>query len=306
MLPPASFHSAHLQGGVFTRRSALTGAVGIGALAALGVRAVHAGGAATSSTPSRATGAFLAPATPTADAQLTVVLVHGAFADGSSWAGVVERLQASGHNVLVTANPLRSLDGDSAYLASLVNQLPGPVLLAGHSYGGGVISEAAAQATNVRGLVFVDAVLLAEGESVMSIGQEFPNSAPLLGPALRPMHYPQPDGSAGNELLVDATMFPEIFAADLDPATAAALAVSQRPVAEAALGGKATHATWNTLPTWSVFGTADMALGREALLAMAQRAKSTITEVDGGSHLTLVSRPDAVAGVIQTAIAGVS
>jgi pimeloyl-ACP methyl ester carboxylesterase len=245
-------------------------------------------------------------ATPTAWSPLTVVLVHGAFADGSSWAGVSQRLRAAGHSVLATANPLRSLEGDSAYLASLVNQISGPVLLAGRSYGGGVIGVAAAQAKNVVGLVFVDAVLLAEGESIMAVGQEYPKSAPLFGPSLRPMHYPLADGSTGTEYLVDAAIFPEIIAADLDPETADALAVSQRPFAEAAISGKASAAAWRDLPTWSVFGTADMALGREALLAMARRAKSTTTEVDGGSHLTLLSRPDAVTDVIQTAIAAVS
>jgi pimeloyl-ACP methyl ester carboxylesterase len=243
---------------------------------------------------------------PAAKAPLTIVLVHGAFADASTWAGIIERLQTAGHTVLATANPLRGLTADSSYLASLVSQIPGPVLLVGHSYAGCVIGEAAAKLENVVGLVFVSAVLLDAGESQMSILAEFPKSAPLFGPSLRPMHYPLGDEQVGTEFLVDAKMFPEIFAADLESATTAALAVSQRPLAEAASTEKATAAAWKTLPSWAVFGTQDMALGAEALGAMAKRAKSTITEIDGASHLALVSQPAAVTDVILSAVKAVS
>jgi pimeloyl-ACP methyl ester carboxylesterase len=249
---------------------------------------------------------LMAQSTPTANAPLTVVLVHGAFADATTWAGEVQWLQKEGLTVVATANALRGLDIDSAYLASLLGQISGPVLLVGHSYAGCVIGEAASKVKNVVGLVFVSAVLLDAGESQMSLLAEYPKSAPLFGPSLRPMHYPLGNGQNGTEFIVDQEMFPEIFAADLEPATAAALAVSQRPLAEAAATDKATAAAWKTLPSWAVFGTADMALGPEALRAMSKRAKSSITELEGASHLALVSQPRAVTDVILSAVKAVS
>jgi len=174
---------------------------------------------------------------------------------------------------MATANPLRGLAPDSAYLASLLNQIPGPVLLVGHSYAGCVIGEAAARVKNVVGLVFVSAVILEEGESQMSLLGQYPKSAPRFGPSLRNMPYPLPDGKEGEVLVVDATTFPEIFCADLAPALQSVLAVSQRPLAAAAATEQATAAAWKTLPSWAAFGTADMCLGAEALGAMADRGR---------------------------------
>jgi pimeloyl-ACP methyl ester carboxylesterase len=240
-----------------------------------------------------------------ADAPVTIVLVHGAFADASTWSGVSERLLPAGHHVIATANPLRGLVPDSAYLASLLNQISGPVLLVGHSYAGCVIGEAAARVTHVVGLVYVSAVMLDEGESQMTLLGQYPKSAPLFGPSLRNTTYPLPDGKDGEESIVDPTMFPEIFCADLAPAMQAALAGSQRPLASAAATEKATAAAWRTLPTWAVFGTADRCLGAEALGAMAKRAQAPITELQGGSHLALLSQPAAVTDVILTALKAV-
>jgi pimeloyl-ACP methyl ester carboxylesterase len=241
----------------------------------------------------------------TAASPMTIVLVHGAFADASTWSGVSERLLPTGHHVIATANPLRGLIPDSAYLESLLAQLPGPVLLVGHSYAGCVIGEAASRAKNVVGLVFVSAVMLDEGESQQTLLGQYPKSAPLFGPSLQNQTYPLGDGTTAVESVVDPAMFPEIFCADLDPATQAALAVSQRPLASAAATEKATAAAWKTLPTWAVFGSADRCLGAEALGAMAKRAKATTTELEGGSHLALLSQPAAVTEVILDALKGV-
>jgi pimeloyl-ACP methyl ester carboxylesterase len=292
-----------------SRRAALGGLAAAGVVATLGARVASASvskPSLTSSDSPTTRGGLMSQSTPSANAPLSVVLVHGAFADAGTWAGVVQRLQAAGLHVVATANPLRGLSEDSAYLASLVSQIPGPVLLCGHSYAGCVIGEAAAELKNVVGLVFVSAVLLDAGESQMSILAEFPKSAPLFGPSLRPMPYPLGNGQLGTEFLVDAEMFPEIFGADLEPATTAALSVSQRPLAEAASTEKATAAAWKTLPSWTVYGAKDMALGAEALGAMAKRANSTITEIDGASHLALVSQSAAVTDVILSAVKAVS
>ena len=305
---------AQARSSFLSRRAALGGVVATGVAAGLagavpGVRATLA------ETGSPTTGPFTAATaqnplplrrmTTTADGAVTIVLVHGAFADASTWGGVSARLLPAGHHVIATANPLRGLASDSAYLASLLSQMPGPLLLVGHSYAGCVIGEAAARVKNVVGLVFVSAVMLDEGESQMSLLGKYPRSAPGFGASLRSMTYPLPDGKDGEEFVVDAAMFPEIFCADLAPATQAGLAVSQRPLAAAAASEKATAAAWKTLPSWAVFGTADMCLGAEALGAMAERAKAPVTELQGASHLALVSQPAAVTDVILTALKNV-
>jgi pimeloyl-ACP methyl ester carboxylesterase len=144
----------------------------------------------------------MSQATPTAEAPLTVVLVHGAFADASGWAGIVERLQAAGIAVMAPANPLRSVSGDAAYIASVVSQIPGPVLLVGHSYGGMVISNAAPMADNVVGLVYVCAFIPEEGESIQALAEQATDS--LLGSALVPRQYPTgPGEEPGIELYID-------------------------------------------------------------------------------------------------------
>ena len=249
-------------------------------------------------------GSTMTQATPTATGAPTVVLVHGAFADGSSWAGVVSELQAAGHKVRVAANPLRSLSGDAAYVASLVNQIPGPVLLVGHSYGGAVISNAATQAGNTVGLVYVAAFIPDEGESIQGLAEHATDS--LLGPALRPSQYPTGAGpEPGTEFTVDPASFYEVFAADLPAEQAAVLAASQRPAADRAFGEPSGPPAWKTLPSWAVVSTNDKVIGPTGERAMAERAGATITEVDG-SHLVMVSQPQAVADVILTALAAVA
>jgi pimeloyl-ACP methyl ester carboxylesterase len=173
------------------------------------------------------------PQATTDTAPLTVVLVHGAFADASSWSGVIERLQAAGIQVTAPANPLRGIAIDSAYIASLLDQIPGPVLAVGHSYGGAVISNAATDAANVVGLVFVAAFAPDEGERLGEVASGSKDSV-LMG-ALAPLQYPVGDGTeTAVEFAIDPTKFHDAFAADLPPEQAAVMAATQRPVAELA------------------------------------------------------------------------
>ena len=241
--------------------------------------------------------------TPTTTGAPTVVLVHGAFADGSSWAGVIARLQAAGVTVQAPANPLRGLAADSAYLASLLSQIPGPVLLVGHSYGGAVIGNAAAQAANVVGLVYVAAFAPAVGEVLGQVAATSKDS--LLGTAQLELKYPTGQGGeTASEFVVDPAKFHDVFAADLPADQAAVLAATQRPVAAAAFSDPSTGAAWQTLPSWAVVATADKAAGTDVVRAQAERAKAEIVEVPG-SHLVMVSQPQAVTDVIQTALAAV-
>jgi pimeloyl-ACP methyl ester carboxylesterase len=226
----------------------------------------------------------------------TIVLVHGAFADASSWNGVVTDLERDGYPVVAAANPLRGIGGDAAYVAAVVRSVKGPVILVGHSYGGAVISEAAASADNVRGLVFVDAFAPDVGESLGELGARFPGAA--LGPALAAI--PLPDGGA--DLYVRPDRFGAVFAPDVPPAAASLAAAEQRPINQAAFAEKATSAAWRTLPSWHIYGSGDMAITPAAMAFMADRAHSRKTVVvPGGSHVTLISHPDDVAALIETA-----
>ena len=226
----------------------------------------------------------------------TVVLVHGAFADASGWNGVIERLQAQGVNVIAPANPLRGIAIDSAYISSVLAQIEGPVIAVGHSYGGAVISQAAASADNVRGLIYVDAFSLDVGESIGELGAKFP-AAPL-GAALAPI--PLSDG--GTDLYIRPDQFGIVFAPDI-PASAARLgAVEQRPISAAAFGEKPTAAAWRTLPSWHIYGSSDMAIPPAELAFMADRAHARrVVVVPGGSHVTLISHPHEVAALIEAA-----
>jgi pimeloyl-ACP methyl ester carboxylesterase len=241
--------------------------------------------------------------TSTDTARLTVVLVHGAFADSSSWNGVVERLQAAGVQVAAPPNPLRGIAHDSAYVESFIRQIPGPVLAVGHSYGGAVISNAATGAENVGGLVFVAAFAPDEGER---LGEATSTSKDaVLGTALVPLQYPTGnDGDTAVEFAIDPDKFHEVFAADLPAEQAAVMAATQRPVAELAFSEPSGTPAWKSLPSWTVLASPDLAAGTDLVRSMAERAGATITEVEG-SHVIMVSRPDVVADVILTAAAAV-
>lgn len=243
-------------------------------------------------------------ATPAAGAPLTVVLVHGAFADSSSWNGVIELLQAQGIAVTSASNPLRGIAHDSAYVASFINQVPGPVLVVGHSYGGAVITNAATNAKNAVGLVYVAAFAPDEGETLGAIEQGSKDS--VLNSALVPLKYPIGQGTElATEFAINPAVFHDAFAADLPEAQTAVMAATQRPVAESAFGEPSGAPAWKTLPSWAVVATGDKAAGSDVVRSMAERAGAEITEIEG-SHVIMISQPQAVTDVILKAIAAVS
>jgi pimeloyl-ACP methyl ester carboxylesterase len=238
------------------------------------------------------------------DAAPTVALVHGAFADSSSWNGVVEQLQAAGIPVQAVSNPLRGIAADAAYVASAIGQIPGPVLAVGHSYGGAAITNAAPQASNVVGLVYVAAFAPDEGETLGGIETDSKDS--VLNSALLQLQYPTGSGSeTAVEFAIDPAKFHDAFAADLSPEQAALMAATQRPVAAAAFAETNGAPGWKNLPSWAVVATGDKAAGADVVRSMAQRAGATITEAEG-SHVIMISQPQVVTQVIQQALASVS
>ena len=233
------------------------------------------------------------------DGRPTIVLVHGAFADGSSWNGVIERLQKEGCTVVAPPNPLRGLTYDSAYIASFVNQIDGAVLLVGHSYGGAVITNAANKTPNVVGLVFVAAFAPDEGESLGEV--EAGSKDSVLNAALVPRQYPTGlDGETAVEFLINPALAREAFAADVSDEAAALIAATQRPAAEAAFSDASGPAAWKTLPSWAVVAVGDKAAGTDVVLSMARRAGAEIVEIEG-SHVIMISHPQEVTDVILKA-----
>jgi pimeloyl-ACP methyl ester carboxylesterase len=229
----------------------------------------------------------------------TVVLVHGAFADSSSWNGVVERLQSHGHSVVAASNPLRGLSKDSDYVRQLVESIAGPVVLVGHSYGGSVISNAARGLDRVKALVFVAAFLPDEGESAVALSGKFPGST--LGETLHAVPITLPGGSRVADLYIEESKFHQQFAADVPEKTAAVMAATQRPVADAALAEEASAPAWRDIPSWVLVATEDRNIPAQAQIFMAERAKATVVTVDA-SHAVAVSRPGDVARLVDEAV----
>jgi pimeloyl-ACP methyl ester carboxylesterase len=235
-----------------------------------------------------------------ADQQLTVAFVHGAFADSSGWTGVIERLQKNGVQVTAVVNPLRGISIDSAYVASVLGQIPGPVLVVAHSYGGAVVSNAATNAKNVVGLVFVAAFAPDDGERLGEVAAGSKDS--VLNSALVPLQYPTGDGSGtATEFAIDPAKIRDAFAADLPAEQTAVMAATQRPVSELAFSEQSGPPAWKTLPSWAVVATGDKAVGTDAARSMAQRAGADITELEG-SHVIMISQPQAVTDVIMAAL----
>ena len=233
----------------------------------------------------------------------TVVLVHGAFADASSWNGVVELLQAKGLQVTAPANPLRGIAIDSAYIAGVLDQVRGPILAVGHSYGGAVLTNAATDAENVIGLVYVAAFAPDEGEVLGEVTGGSKDS--VLDTALVPMHYPSGDGGeSAVEFAIDPAKFHDAFAADLPAEQTAVLAATQRPVAEAAFSEPSGPPAWKRMPSWAAVASSDTAAGADVIRSMAERAGATITELEG-SHVIMISQPQAVTDVILEALSEV-
>jgi pimeloyl-ACP methyl ester carboxylesterase len=263
-------------------RFALLGAAVV-ALAAAIVPAATAS-AATSGRPARP-----APAKP------TVVLVHGAWADGSSWSGVVTGLQHDGYTVDVPPNPLRGVASDSAYLASYLKTVSGPIVLVGHSYGGFVITNAATGNANVKALVYIDAYIPAQGDTLNGLTAQFPGSQ-VTPDALNLV--PSADGVV--DAYVKPAQFRGVLANDLPANQAAELAATQRPLAASALTEPSGAPAWSGIPSWDVIGTADHALPAAAQEFMAERAGATVTRLNA-SHLSMISHPDKVRDVIEDA-----
>lgn len=233
------------------------------------------------------------------DPKPTVVLVHGAFAESASWSGVVQRLRDRSIDVVAAANPLRSVTGDAAYVRDVIAAISGPVVLVGHSYGGMVITEAAAGNDKVAGLVYVCAFAPDHGESAIELSGRFPGST--LGQALT--GYPVSTG--GNELAIRPDAFHQQFAADVSPERAAVMYATQRPVTELALttGLPAATPAWSSIPSWFVFSDRDRCIPVALQRFMANRAGAkSIREVAGASHAISVSQPDAVTAAIVEAV----
>ena len=230
----------------------------------------------------------------------TIVLVHGAFADASSWSGVIERLQAKGMQVIAPANPLRGVAADSAYMATVLAQIEGPVVAVGHSYGGAVITNAAADAKNVVALVYVAAFAPDEGETLGAA--EAGSKDSVLNSALVPRQYPTANGGSATEFYIDPAKAHEAFAGDLSEQQAALIAATQRPISELAFSDTSGRPAWKDRPSWAVVATGDKAAGTDVTRSMAERAGAAITELEG-SHVIMISQPQAVTDVILKAVA---
>lgn len=230
----------------------------------------------------------------------TVVLVHGAFADSSSWNRVIPKLQRRGLKVISAANPLRTLESDAEAVRQLLRAMPGKVVLVGHSYGGAVISNAATGEPNVKALVYVAAFVPDQGETALALAGKFPGGT--LGDALA---KPVPTAAGGKDLYIQPEKFHQQFAADVDAGAAALMAATQRPIAEAALTQPAAAPAWKAVPSWAIYGTADKNIPAAAMSFMAKRAEAKkIVEVPGASHVVMVSHPDKVANLIIEAANG--
>ena len=234
----------------------------------------------------------------------TIVLVHGAWADATGFDAEIRALRERGFTVIGFANPLRDLAADASYLVETLRSLTGPIVLVGHSYGGNVISVAAASVEQVKALVYLNGWMCDEGESQQQLLEKFEGS--LVGPSIRPVPFTAPDGSEGVDLYLDRDAFHEAFAADVDPQTAAVMAAAQRPYAAAAFAGTPSgQLAWKTLPCWYLLGTEDKAIPPALQRFMAERANATIVEVPA-SHVSFVSQPEAATQLILQAVEATS
>jgi pimeloyl-ACP methyl ester carboxylesterase len=226
-----------------------------------------------------------------------IVLVHGAFAESSSWDGVIPKLVAQGYRVIAVANPLRGLRTDSDYVGTILDNIKGPIVLVGHSYGGSVITDAAYGRRNVKALVYIDGTAPDSGESAAALSAQFPGGT--LGPALAPP-VPLPDGN--KDLYIQLDKYHSQFAADVTEDEAELMFATQRPVTEAALNEPSGPPAWKTIPSWFIYGELDKNIPPAAHAFMAKRAGARETiEVKGASHVVMISHPDEVAQLIERA-----
>jgi pimeloyl-ACP methyl ester carboxylesterase len=226
----------------------------------------------------------------------TIILVHGAFADSSSWNRVITQLEKDGYKALAAANPLRGVASDAASVSALVRSQPGPVVLVGHSYGGPVITEAANGEPKVKALVYVSGFLPEKGESSLSLSTLYPGST--LGEALTPVSV----ANGEQDLFIQPEKFRGQFAADVPAAEAALMAATQRPVAQSALAEMSGIPSWKTVPSYLIYGSADRNIPAAVMAFMGDRAKARKTVViEGASHAIMISHPREVAALIETA-----
>jgi len=231
----------------------------------------------------------------------TIVLVHGAFADASGFAGVIRELKSAGHPVIAPPNPLRSLASDAAAVSAVVKAIDGPVLLVGHSYGGAVITQASAGLDNVTGLVYLAAFGIDVGESCASVQAPFPPS--MLASTSCPTPYDAPGAPQGPDLYIAKEQFRETFCADVPVDLADVMFATQRPLSAAALTENATAAGWRTKPSWFLVSEHDNAIPPDAERFMAKRM-GAVTESISGSHTAFIANPVCAASFITKALAG--
>jgi pimeloyl-ACP methyl ester carboxylesterase len=225
----------------------------------------------------------------------TIVLVHGAWADASGWNEVIKKLQGDGYPVIAPANPLRSLSGDAAYIASVLAQTRGPLVVVGHSYGGAVITNAAAGNDKVNALVYIDAFIPDVGENILQLTGD----GSLVPTAIEFKAFPPP--SPNNvDIYLKQDMFRQVFAGDVAKKAAAVMAAAQRPLAAAAGAEPTQAAAWRTIRSWALIGTEDKTITPDSQRSMAERAGSVVEEVKA-SHVSMISRPNAVTELIETA-----
>jgi pimeloyl-ACP methyl ester carboxylesterase len=236
-------------------------------------------------------------------AKPTIVLVHGAWADSSSWNGVVDLLLKDGYNVRALPNTLRGLNADAAVISTYLKTVPGPVVLVGHSYGGSVITVASANAPNVKALVYVDAFAPDTGESVQ---QELATAPPPPADFTIAVPFTTATGNDA-DLYINAKYFGAIFASAEPPEVAARLAATQRPFAASCLTDKAPAAIgWKTIPSWYVIGDADKVIPPPIQQKFATRAKSKIYHIPGGDHPSMIAHPEVTVAAIEDAANTVS
>ena len=231
----------------------------------------------------------------------SIVLVHGAWADSSSWDAVVSQLQHDGYTVYVPPNPLLGISYDSAYIRDFLDTISGPIILVGHSYGGAVITNAATGDKQVKALVYVDAFAPAQGQTIGQLVAAYPGSCVL--PPANVTAQPYPGAPAGAvDVYIKPSVFPSCLANGLPASEASVLAATQRPLTSLALSQKSGVPAWQTIPSWAVIGTGDHAIPPAELLAMAKQAHARITIIPGAPHLSMISNPGTVTRVILAAV----
>src|SRR5258706_1653765 len=235
----------------------------------------------------------------------SIVLVHGAWADRSSWDAVVSRLQRDGYTVYVPPNPLLGLTYDSTFIRDFLHTISGPIILVGHSYGGAVITNAANGDKQVKALVYVDAFAPAQGQTIGQLVTAHPGSCVL--PSANVIAQPYPGAPKGAvDVYIKQSVFPSCMANGLPAREARVLAATQRPLTSIALSQKSGPPAWKTIPSWAVIGTADHAIPPAELLAMARQAHAHITMAPGAPHLSMISNPGLVTAVILKAVRATS